>query len=141
MLWTDLINIKMYCDWPVLKRCCFCMPLRRGVLVVAYLNVVSTSGFFLTQCLLSTHCCIGDISFRQTNYLLRKLILNSKQCYTFKCTSRSDIYFYKKVKSWELISPQKLLIVGRSGDMLTFSDYYQFLKTLIFINGSWSMVK
>ncbi|KAL0829042.1 hypothetical protein ABMA28_003910 [Loxostege sticticalis] len=30
----------MYCDWPVLKRCCFCMPLRRGVLVVAYLNVV-----------------------------------------------------------------------------------------------------
>ncbi|KAL0878718.1 hypothetical protein ABMA27_003770 [Loxostege sticticalis] len=30
----------MYCEWPVLQRCCFCMPLRRGVLVVAYLNAL-----------------------------------------------------------------------------------------------------
>ncbi|KAJ0176275.1 hypothetical protein K1T71_008449 [Dendrolimus kikuchii] len=29
----------MYCDWPVLGRCCFCLPLRRGVLTFAYINI------------------------------------------------------------------------------------------------------
>ncbi|XP_047997913.1 uncharacterized protein LOC125235408 isoform X1 [Leguminivora glycinivorella] len=28
----------MYCDFPELGRCCFCMPLRRGVLTFGYLN-------------------------------------------------------------------------------------------------------
>ncbi|RVE42844.1 hypothetical protein evm_012519 [Chilo suppressalis] len=30
----------MYCDWPQFQRCCFCMPLRRGVLVVAYIKIL-----------------------------------------------------------------------------------------------------
>ncbi|KAM3958768.1 uncharacterized protein ACR2FA_007174 isoform 1-T1 [Aphomia sociella] len=29
----------MYCEWPEFKRCCLCMPLRRGVLVLGYLGV------------------------------------------------------------------------------------------------------
>lgn len=33
----------MYCDWPVLGRCCFCMPLRRGILTFAYLNLFFSS--------------------------------------------------------------------------------------------------
>ncbi|XP_061718230.1 uncharacterized protein LOC133525838 [Cydia pomonella] len=28
----------MYCDFPELGRCCFCLPLRRGVLTFGYLN-------------------------------------------------------------------------------------------------------
>ncbi|KAF9823381.1 hypothetical protein SFRURICE_006594 [Spodoptera frugiperda] len=31
----------MYCDWPTLGRCCFCMPLRRGILTFGYINLVS----------------------------------------------------------------------------------------------------
>ncbi|XP_059046652.1 uncharacterized protein LOC131842147 [Achroia grisella] len=31
----------MYCDWPVLKRCCFCLPLRKGVLFLGYFIVFS----------------------------------------------------------------------------------------------------
>ncbi|CAH0625271.1 unnamed protein product [Chrysodeixis includens] len=30
----------MYCDWPTLGRCCFCMPLRRGVLTFGYINLI-----------------------------------------------------------------------------------------------------
>lgn len=30
----------MYCDWPVLTRCCFCLPLRRGVLTYGYIHLI-----------------------------------------------------------------------------------------------------
>ncbi|KAH9645119.1 hypothetical protein HF086_005664 [Spodoptera exigua] len=30
----------MYCDWPTLGRCCFCMPLRRGILTFGYINLI-----------------------------------------------------------------------------------------------------
>ncbi|CAG9788412.1 unnamed protein product [Diatraea saccharalis] len=30
----------MYCDCPQFQRCCFCLPLRRGVLVIAYLKIL-----------------------------------------------------------------------------------------------------
>ncbi|XP_073945965.1 uncharacterized protein [Choristoneura fumiferana] len=30
----------MYCDCPDFGRCCFCMPLRRGVLTFGYLNIL-----------------------------------------------------------------------------------------------------
>ncbi|XP_075977238.1 uncharacterized protein LOC142977306 [Anticarsia gemmatalis] len=29
----------MYCDFPSLGRCCFCMPLRRGILTFGYINL------------------------------------------------------------------------------------------------------
>lgn len=29
----------MYCDWPLLGRCCFCLPLRQGVLTFGYINI------------------------------------------------------------------------------------------------------
>ncbi|XP_045774129.1 uncharacterized protein LOC123873352 [Maniola jurtina] len=30
----------MYCELPKLTRCCFCMPLRRGLLIFGYLNIL-----------------------------------------------------------------------------------------------------
>ncbi|XP_023951469.1 uncharacterized protein LOC112055533 [Bicyclus anynana] len=30
----------MFCEIPVFGRCCFCMPLRRGILTFGYLNIV-----------------------------------------------------------------------------------------------------
>ncbi|XP_028179077.1 uncharacterized protein LOC135077867 [Ostrinia nubilalis] len=57
----------MYCDWPVLQRCCFCMPLRRGVLVVAYLNVLFC-GFMVGVYSYAVHISLGtDLVYHGTN--------------------------------------------------------------------------
>ncbi|XP_023950704.1 uncharacterized protein LOC112054974 [Bicyclus anynana] len=39
-------NPKMRCDIPVLLRCCFCFPLRYGLLVLAYMKQIFSLLFF-----------------------------------------------------------------------------------------------
>ncbi|CAB3227846.1 unnamed protein product [Arctia plantaginis] len=51
----------MYCDWPLLGRCCFCMPLRRGVLTFGYLNLLF-SAFMVGVYSYSVHSEYGLIA-------------------------------------------------------------------------------
>ncbi|CAH0726749.1 unnamed protein product, partial [Brenthis ino] len=44
----------MFCELPQFGRCCFCLPLRRGVLAFGYLNIVF-SIFILVVCSLLVH--------------------------------------------------------------------------------------
>ncbi|CAH1637051.1 unnamed protein product [Spodoptera littoralis] len=48
----------MYCDWPTLGRCCFCMPLRRGILTFGYINLIF-SAFMVGVYSYSVHTELG----------------------------------------------------------------------------------
>ncbi|XP_021184426.2 uncharacterized protein LOC110372188 [Helicoverpa armigera] len=48
----------MYCDWPTLGRCCFCMPLRRGVITFGYINLIF-SAFMVGIYSYSVHADFG----------------------------------------------------------------------------------
>ncbi|CAG5043578.1 unnamed protein product [Parnassius apollo] len=48
----------MFCEIPKLLRCCFCLPLRKGVLIFGYINIIF-SAFMIGMYSYSVHHDIG----------------------------------------------------------------------------------
>ncbi|KAG6459043.1 hypothetical protein O3G_MSEX011180 [Manduca sexta] len=42
----------MYCELPLLKRCCFCLPLRPGLIAWGYIKTVAAIAFIGLMCIL-----------------------------------------------------------------------------------------
>ncbi|XP_072943688.1 uncharacterized protein [Epargyreus clarus] len=122
----------MFCDIPDLGRCCFCMPLRRGILTFGYLNVVF-SAFMVGIYSMSVHMDM-DVSLLFHGVSSE---MDDTVCLVFYCVdilfnlalvygAHRKILIYIKVYYNYAIATILLMIVLEIISMAT-SDHFVFL--------------
>ncbi|KAJ8719426.1 hypothetical protein PYW08_011601 [Mythimna loreyi] len=73
----------MLIEIPELKRCCFCLPLRRGILVFGYLSLLVTCLFGILQIVLWVLYREYESTFTTTAALYRGVIMEAQLCVIF----------------------------------------------------------
>ncbi|XP_034832942.2 uncharacterized protein [Maniola hyperantus] len=102
----------MYCELPKLTRCCFCMPLRRGLLIFGYLNILysALSVLFLS---ISFHLDEQTIAFLDIDLF--------------------DIYIYDILYCIDMVFNMVLIYAAHRQIVRCLKVFYYYTMTMLFV--------
>ncbi|XP_013185042.2 uncharacterized protein LOC106130690 [Amyelois transitella] len=130
----------MYCEWPEFRRCCFCLPLRRGILILAYVNIIcsilESVMYFTDSAVLTVHRSYMELPY-ELNIALVLLDIVATLVFLFGLHTKRELYVrvYYNFMIFSLSASVPLTVIELSlmshPHTIYFTIFYFIFTTII----------